>query len=115
MRTSRHSANDRLAIACAGCLQGKFFGMEDIEIGFGEFDDKLIIKTNDQLRIREIFSDDAVRAVFQSLTDFTFGITHHHSSGTVHDKPFLELQIEVGITDPARLRESPANRSRQLC
>lgn len=84
---------------------GKFFGMEDVEIGFEEFDKALIVKTNDTLKLKDIFSDSAVRAVFQSLTDFTFGITHHHASGDLPGEPFLELQIEHGITNVERLRQ----------
>lgn len=83
---------------------GKFFGMEDVEIGFNEFDKKLIVKTTDKLRIREIFSDESVRKCFESLKDFTFGITSKNdvSSGNT---TFLELMIESGITNPKQLRE----------
>lgn len=31
---------------------GKFFGMEDVEIGYNEFDKKLIVKTNDPIRVK---------------------------------------------------------------
>lgn len=83
---------------------GKFFGMEDVQIGFSEFDEQLIVKTNDKQRVREIFSDVEVRKVFETLTAFTFGITHH-KAGNEKNAPFLELQIERGITNPAKLRE----------
>lgn len=84
---------------------GKFFGMEDVEIGYNEFDKKLIVKTNDKVRLREIFSDGSVRKVFHSLNDFTFGITFNNNNGSEKKHPFLELQIESGITDPNQLRE----------
>jgi hypothetical protein len=84
---------------------GKFFGMEDVEIGFSEFDKKLIVKTNDKLRIRKVFSDEAVRKSFESLSDFTFGITNKDNGQHDRNTPFLELVIESGITDPKRLRE----------
>ncbi|WP_018615445.1 hypothetical protein [Segetibacter koreensis] len=83
---------------------GKFFGMEDVEIGFAEFDEKLIIKTNDRLRVKEIFSDELVRKIFESLSDFTFGITYHNRDNETN-VPFLELYVEHGITDPIKLRE----------
>lgn len=83
---------------------GKFFGMEDVEIGFPEFDKKLIVKTNDRLKVREIFSDESVRKVFERLEDFTFGITHHKAENEKKAR-FLELEIESGITDPKKLRE----------
>lgn len=84
---------------------GKFFGMEDVEIGFIEFDKKLIVKTNDKLRIREIFNDEQVRKVFQSLNDFKFGITYRKDKSSEKNHPFLELQIESAITNPRQLRE----------
>lgn len=83
---------------------GKFFGMEDVETGYSEFDKKLVVKTNDRERVRAVFADEQVRSVFQTLDDFTFAIARHHSNGEP-DVPFLELQIEVGITDPLKLRE----------
>ena len=84
---------------------GKFFGMEDVEIGFTEFDKKLIVKTNNKPRVREIFSDESVRKVFESLNDFTFGITYNDNGGSARNAPLLEFQIETGITNTKRLRE----------
>ena len=83
---------------------GKFFGMEDVEIGYQEFDDALIIKTNDRERTRRIFSDEEVRTVFQSLRSFTLRLVHHHVSDQFEEQYFLELSIDEGITDPAILR-----------
>src|SRR5438874_1447804 len=34
---------------------GKFFGMHDVEIGYPEFDKKIIIKTNDSLKTKDLF------------------------------------------------------------
>jgi len=83
---------------------GKFFGMEDIEIGYPEFDQELIIKTNDKDRTRQIFSDAKLREVFKSLHSFTLHLTHHHVDGDNEKQPFLELTIEEGITDAKELR-----------
>lgn len=84
---------------------GKFFGMEDVEIGFTEFDKKLIVKTNNKLRVREIFSDEAVRKPFESLNDFTLGITYNNNGGSARNAPFLEFQTETGITNTKQLKE----------
>lgn len=83
---------------------GKFFGMEDVVIGYPEFDEALIIKTNDQERTRRIFSDINVRETFQSLRLFTLHLTHHHTAGQKEKEPFLELTIEQGIFDLEELR-----------
>lgn len=83
---------------------GKFFGMQDVVIGYPDFDKALIIKTNDEAKVKTIFSDALVREVFQSLHDFTFGIIMHHADH--HEKvPFLEFYSDVAITTPTELRK----------
>lgn len=84
---------------------GKFFGMQDVEIGYPEFDKKLVIKTNDESRVKQVFSDRSVRELFKSLNDFTFGITKHTIPDSNYKGAFLELIIEDGITDPDHLRK----------
>ena len=83
---------------------GKFFGMEDVVIGYPEFDEALIIKTDDQERTFRVFSDVNARKVFQSLNNFTLHLTHHHITGQKRKVPLLELTIEEGILDTAVLR-----------
>lgn len=84
---------------------GKFFGMQDVEIGYPEFDKAFIIKTNDESRVRTIFTDDEARSILLTLKDFTFEVvlTESETNGDVNDS-ILELIIEEGITDPIRLR-----------
>lgn len=84
---------------------GKFFGMQDVVLGYDQFDEKLIIKTNDPQKLKEVFADESVRTVIQELENFTFGITTHHSSDNAIKEPFLELSIELGITDVKKLKE----------
>lgn len=83
---------------------GKFFGMEDIKIGSPEFDKNIVIKSNHPDRIKDILSSTQIREVIQSLPNFEFHIGHHHSSHTEVESAFLELRIDEGITDTARLR-----------
>lgn len=40
---------------------GKALGMQDIEIGYGDFDHKFIIKGNHEGKIIELFSNDRIR------------------------------------------------------
>src|ERR1700744_1084968 len=60
---------------------GKLFGMQDVKTGYPEFDKKLIIKTNDVAKVKAVFSDEAVRKVFQSKTAFTL----HTDSRSIND------------------------------
>jgi len=85
---------------------GKFFGMQDIEIGYPDFDKAFIIKTNDESRVRTIFADDEARSVLLAIKDFTFEIVLTESdAGTNGNDSLLELIIEAGITDPVQLRQ----------
>jgi hypothetical protein len=83
---------------------GKFFGMEDIQIGYPEFDKEIVIKSNQPERIKDILASAQIREVIQSLPNFEFHIGHHHSSHTEVESAFLELRIDEGITDTETLR-----------
>lgn len=84
---------------------GKFLGMQDVEVGYAELDKHLIIKTNHEEKVKALFADSNVRAVFEQLDDFDFGIRMHSVEHEDHKHAFLELNIEDGITDPAELRK----------
>jgi hypothetical protein len=83
---------------------GKFFGMQDVQVGNPEFDQRILVKTNDEARIRTILTDQNTRQVLQSLRDFTFEIVLPDEDLESNDST-LELIIEDGITDPVRLRQ----------
>ncbi len=102
-----HKANDfRFGIHHEGFASkiGKVFGMEDKLIGYPEFDNRLIVNTNNIEKVRTIFADEEVRKTFQSLTGFAMHITHHHIDGKEEKEPFLEFEIERGITNLVELR-----------
>ncbi|MDB5193908.1 MAG: hypothetical protein JWQ96_3471 [Segetibacter sp.] len=54
---------------------GKFFGMQDVVIGYEEFDKKVIVKTNDAERVKTVFADEQARKVLATIPDFTLAIT----------------------------------------
>jgi hypothetical protein len=82
---------------------GKFFGMQDVETGYPELDEHLIIKTNDEERVRLVFADEEVRQTLTLLNDFDLGI-HHVHNGEIQTAS-LEFNINEGITDAAYLRK----------
>lgn len=84
---------------------GKFLGMEDVEIGYEDFDEKLIVKTNDVPRLKSILSDAAIRDKIQNFPEFDFHISHHTSVNTEVEAAFLELTIDDAILDPQELRD----------
>jgi hypothetical protein len=84
---------------------GKFFGMEDIVIGYTELDKHLIIKTNDAEKMKFLFSNPKARSVFEKLNNFHFGMVRKSIDQSNLRVLYLELFIEQGITDPVRLKE----------
>jgi hypothetical protein len=86
-------------------MVGKLFGMQDIIIGYPEFDDKLIIKTNDAVKIKNIFSDKKTRQIFQSLRGFTLHTGSRNIGDTDNKEDFVELTIDRGVLDMEELRK----------
>ncbi|RCH55056.1 hypothetical protein DJ568_09795 [Mucilaginibacter hurinus] len=82
---------------------GKFFGMQDVKIGYEELDRHLIVKTNDEKKLHHIFSDTETRTTLVELEDFDLGI-HHHTTDA-GESATLELNIDEGITDIAVLKK----------
>lgn len=78
---------------------GKLFGMQDVEVGYPEFDKQAIIKTNDEERIKNILADPAIRKIFQWLAGFNFQVRFHRAPESDNPESFLELEVEAGVTD----------------
>ncbi|MEO6290004.1 MAG: hypothetical protein ABIO76_08795 [Ginsengibacter sp.] len=97
----------RFALHHQGLLDeiGKFFGMEDIETGYAEFDKKVVVKTNDPAKIKSVFSAEDTRKTLEYLVNFKFHITQHHVDETNNKANFLELNIDDAITDMILLRQ----------
>jgi hypothetical protein len=95
---------------------GKKLGMQDVEVGFPEFDRDFVIQGNDEGKILTLFSDSTIRRLIQSQPDIQlevkddegwFGATfpegvdelHFQVVGTIKDveqlKSLYELFAEV--------------------
>jgi hypothetical protein len=83
---------------------GKFFGMQDIEIGYPDFDGQVVVKSSDESRVRALFADATLRKSLLTLPDFHFGIIPSSRPETDTDTDFLELSVDQGILDSERLR-----------
>ncbi len=53
---------------------GKLFGMEDIEIGDPQFDEKFIIKGTDDSLVRQLLSNPKVRELMAQQPDINFSV-----------------------------------------
>ena len=79
---------------------GKFFGMQDIKLGFDDFDKHVVVKTNDEARTKQLFADEQLRFFVLAIEDdFTMSLS------TSHMEKVLALEIEKGITDVAFLQK----------
>jgi hypothetical protein len=83
---------------------GKFFGMQDVELGYEEFDRKVVVKTNDADSARLLFNDPRDRSYFTELDDYSFGI--HHPREAAEGTASLELFIENYPADQPGVSES---------
>jgi hypothetical protein len=80
---------------------GKFFGSEDVELGYPEFDKLLVVKTNDKDALHAVFSDQFVRETFRELKEFSLEIVVHEDGNPSHS---LEFVIDRAITDVEELK-----------
>jgi hypothetical protein len=78
---------------------GKFFGMQDVKTGYPDLDHHLVIKTNDDAKVKTLFADKDVRKTFD------LGIRMHSVDDHDEKQPYLELNIEDGITDIDTLQQ----------
>jgi hypothetical protein len=97
----------RFAIHHQGFIDsvGKFFGMQDVETGYAEFDKKVIVGTNDAEKVHELFADTDVRDIFSKLDNFTLGIHAHHIEDSEVKHPWLEFSSDEAIDDAEQLKQ----------
>lgn len=80
---------------------GKLFGGQDIITGYPEFDDNLIVKTNNPEKLKHVLSDQSVRSVFQNLSGFTLHIDLHKEKQT----DYLHLIMQRAVGDVNQLKQ----------
>ena len=82
-----------------------FLGNRNLKIGYSEFDKKVIVTTNDEARIRDIFENDKIRKIIQSFdSDFTLKLAKDKCSKN-KDQYFLRLIIDEGLFDVKKLQK----------
>lgn len=78
---------------------GKLFGIEDVTLGYPEFDKNVIVKTNNEAKLKSIFADSELRKVFEELSGYDFRIAHDEDKQLTN----LQLHIQRAITNSATL------------
>ena len=86
---------------------GKYFGMQDLEVGYPEFDNDFIIKGNDESKVRSLFMNDKIRALIQQQPSISLEVKDDEGwFGTDFPEGVDELCFQVVgvITDVKRLK-----------
>jgi len=84
----------------------EFFGSQDIKIGRKEFDDKFIIKSNNEFKIKKILDNPNTRACLSSIDDVHLEISDSNGiwEGNLSDgKLELSFYFDEIINDSDRL------------
>ncbi len=80
---------------------GKLFGLQDIKLGYKEFDDNVIVKTNNKEKLKAILGDFEVRSVMETLSGYSFKLDDHEDNSN----HYLDLTIQRAVTDPGEFRQ----------
>ncbi|MFB9863532.1 hypothetical protein [Rufibacter immobilis] len=82
---------------------GKFFGMEDVRLGWPELDDAFIIKTNNTEALKALMADENLRQVLlqHPNCEFTLSVDSDEPDAT----PYLTFSKDEAILDMTKLQE----------
>lgn len=86
---------------------GRFFGMQDLEIGVPEFDADWVVQGTDHARLRNLFADPEIRSLLGAAGGVSFRVrgdegwfSRRHPEGI----DMLELTTRGVVKDEARLK-----------
>jgi hypothetical protein len=82
---------------------GKSLGMQDIAIGNNTFDQKYILKGNDEAGIKSLFLDSTIRLLIETQSRFKLEIKDRKKSGITNERELIFITSSV-IKDKERLK-----------
>jgi hypothetical protein len=88
---------------------GKWLGMQDVTVGYPEFDEVFIIKGNDEQKLQKLFSNQKIRELIIAQPDIRFSVVDDEqkfwgSSGFPQGVDELYFQVVGVIKDVERLK-----------
>lgn len=86
---------------------GKFMGMQDVTVGYEDFDRDFVIKGTDREKLRKLFANDRLRELISAQPNVYLKVSDDEGCfGTHFPEGVDELYFAVGevIKDPQRLR-----------
>jgi hypothetical protein len=87
---------------------GKVLGMEDINIGYEEFDEDFIIKSNSEEKVKKLFSNESIRALIQDQPQINLEIKDDEGFFSAHFPEGVDelcFHVVGVIKDIDRLKE----------
>jgi hypothetical protein len=89
---------------------GKLLGMQDVTVGYRDFDEDFIIKGNDEAKLRRLFSNEKIRELISAQPDIRFCVKDDElnfwgSKGFPPDVDELHFQVIGIIKDVDRLKQ----------
>jgi hypothetical protein len=86
---------------------GKFFGMQDVVVGFPEFDKEFVIQGSDETKLRALFAHPRIRELIREQPHISFEVKDNEGwFGPSFPEDVDELVFAVAgvIKDPERLK-----------
>lgn len=80
-------------------------GMQDIDIGYSDFDQAFVIKGNNEEKIKELFSSDKIRELLMNQPNIHIEVVEKGWFGTKKPVDQLLLETEKVVKDIDRLKE----------
>jgi hypothetical protein len=85
----------------------KWFGMQDVAVGYATFDDNFIIKGSDEAKLRRLFANARIRALIEAQPEIHFTLKHpevYFGGKDSVDVDVLEFVVAGVIKDITRLK-----------
>jgi hypothetical protein len=86
---------------------GKLLGMQDVEVGYAEFDEAFVIQGTDETKLRALFANATIRSLIEAQKAISFSVKDSEGwFGTKFPENVDELHFVTGgiIKDPERLK-----------
>jgi hypothetical protein len=86
---------------------GKWFGMQDVTVGYEDFDRDFVIKGNDEQKLRKLFSSQKIRDLIAAQPDISFSVKDDEgfwSKNFPEEVDELYFQVVGVIKDVERLK-----------
>jgi hypothetical protein len=100
---------------------GKLLGLQDVEVGYPEFDDRFIVKGNDEEQLRALFANAELRRMISAQPSFRLQVKNDEGWSRprfrdgVDELVFITLRWVVRIEEIKELYDLFAETLDQMC